>query len=233
MLEIRQLSCGYGRAKVLQGLDLVVAKGEVLALLGRNGAGKSTLLKTIMHLVQIETGQILYQGEAINRWPSHRICRRGIGYVPEERRIFGTLTVEKNLLAGQLPARPGLPGWTLEAIYRLFPALAERRHTAGRRISGGEQQMLAIARTLMGNPELILIDEMSEGLAPLVVEQLAARLQDLKHQGVTFILSEQNLRVARLIADRVCLLESGVVKFSGTFSELEARPQLSADHLSL
>lgn len=233
MLELRGLSCGYGPATVLHELDLELGAGEVLALLGRNGAGKSSVLKAIMHMVRIKTGEVIYQGEVISRWPSYRICRRGIGYVPEDRRIFASLSVEKNLLAAQLPPRPGLPAWTLESVYRLFPRLGERRLAPGRLISGGEQQMLAIARALMGHPALILIDEMSEGLAPLVVEQLAATVAELKRQGMSFILSEQNLQVARLLADRACLLESGETRFNGTFRELDARPQLAAAHLAV
>ena len=233
MLEISNLCSGYGRAQVLHGIDLKIAAGEAFALLGRNGAGKSTLLKAIMNLVRIRTGQVCFLGRPISGLPSHRICRQGIGYVPEDRRIFAALSVEKNLQVGQLPPRPGLPAWTLESIYRLFPHLAERRDVPGQWISGGEQQMLAIARTLMGNPALILIDEMSEGLAPVVVEQLVETLQKLKSQGLTIVLSEQNLHVARLLADKACILESGSLKFTGRFSDLDAQPQLTAAHLSV
>jgi branched-chain amino acid transport system ATP-binding protein len=222
MLELAGIDSFYGRAHILHGLTLGVAEGEVVALLGRNGAGKSTTMKTIMHLVPAASGRIAFDGADITRGPSHRIARLGIGYVPEDRRVFPDLTILENLDVGRQPTRGDLSPWTIERLFQLFPNLAERRNNLGKEMSGGEQQMLTIARTLMGNPKLLLLDEPSEGLAPVIVEQMADAITSLKGEGLTILLSEQNLHFARGIADRACIIESGHVRYEGSMADLEA-----------
>jgi branched-chain amino acid transport system ATP-binding protein len=222
LLELQDIDAFYGRAHILHGLSLEVMPSEVVALLGRNGAGKSTTLKTIMRLVHAEAGRILFDGVEITHEAVHRIAGFGIGYVPEDRRVFPDLTILENLDVGRQAARPGLPPWTVEALFELFPNLAERQHNLGKEMSGGEQQMLTIARTLMGNPRLLLLDEPSEGLAPVIVDQMAKAISSLKQAGLTILLSEQNLHFARGIADRVCIIESGHVRYHGKMEELEA-----------
>ena len=209
MLEVRVLSAGYGRSRVLFDVTLEAAAGEVVALVGRNGAGKSTLLKSVMGLVAPGAGEVRFAGQRIDGWEPHRIARLGLGYVPEDRRIFTDLTVEENLSVGRQPARPETPYWSDEALYALFPALAGLRRRPGGRMSGGEQQMLCIARTLAGNPRAILLDEPSEGLAPVVVEQVARAIGELKRAGVTVLLAEQNPRFTARVADRSYTLERG------------------------
>jgi branched-chain amino acid transport system ATP-binding protein len=209
MLEIAALSAGYGRARVLFGVTLQVASGEVVALLGRNGAGKSTTLKAVMRLLPPSAGEVLFDGQPLERLEPHEIARLGLGYVPEERRIFGDLTVAENLLVGRQPPRTGGPAWTDARLLALFPAL---RPMLGRRagsLSGGEQQMLSIARTLAGNPRAILLDEPSEGLAPVVVEQVARSILELKAAGVAVLLAEQSRAFAGRVADRSYTLEKG------------------------
>ncbi len=222
LLELAGIDAFYGRAHILHGLGLSVRSGQVVALLGRNGAGKSTTLKTIMHLVPAASGRITFDGVDVTAGPSHRIARRGIGYVPEDRRVFPDLTILENLDVGRQLARDGLEPWTLDRLFALFPNLAERRNNLGKEMSGGEQQMLTIARTLMGNPRLLLLDEPSEGLAPVIVEQMAAAILSLKREGLTILLSEQNLHFARNVADRACIIESGHVRYQGAMAELEA-----------
>jgi branched-chain amino acid transport system ATP-binding protein len=210
-LEVRRLCAGYGRAQVLFGIDLEAREGEVVALLGRNGAGKSTTLKAIMGLVPALSGEILFGGVPLAQREPHEIARLGIGYVPEDRRIFTDLTVSENLEVGRRPARPGAPAWTDERLFALFPALAPLRERRGARMSGGEQQMLCIARTLAGNPNAVLLDEPSEGLAPVVVEQVAKAIVELKRAGLTVLLAEQSRHFAGRVADRAYLLEKGVI----------------------
>jgi branched-chain amino acid transport system ATP-binding protein len=222
MLTIRHMDTFYGRAQVLFGVDLEVARGQVVALLGRNGVGKSTTLKSIVGLVPPSAGEVRFDGRSVLGTPPHELARLGIGYVPEERRIFASLTVEQNLEVGRQAARPGVPAWTPERLFELFPNLARVRRNLGGRISGGEQQMLAVARTLMGNPSLILLDEPSEGLAPRVVEHLAAMIDDLRAAGLTVLLSEQNLRLARRVADRAAVMESGQVRWHGPMADFSA-----------
>ena len=202
MLEVRRLSAGYGRARVLFDIDLAVEKGEVVALLGRNGAGKSTTLKSIIGLVRPSRGRITFAGHEIAGLAPYRIARLGLGYVPEERRIFADLTVAENLEVGRQPARENAPIWAAERLFALFPNLAALRRRPAGRTSGGEQQMLTIARTLMGNPRLVLLDEPSEGLAPVIVEQLARTIREIKAQGISVLLCEQNLHFAAHVADR-------------------------------
>ena len=211
MLELRHLRAGYGRAQVLFDLDLELRAGEVVVLAGRNGAGKSTTLKAIMGLVAPSSGEVRFQGRRIDRLEPFEIARLGVGYVPEERRIFADLSVAENLEVGRRPPRPGVPAWTMERVFALFPNLAGMRERPGSRMSGGEQKMLAIARTLMGNPAAILLDEPSEGLAPVVVRQMAEALRSLKASGLSVLLCEQNPRFAGELADRVYRIEKGKV----------------------
>ncbi len=211
MLEVRKLSAGYGRARVLFDVNLDVAAGEVVALLGRNGAGKSTTLKAIMGLLP-SSGEIRFQGTALNGREPYEIARLGLGYVPEDRRIFTDLTVAENLEVGRQPPRPEAPVWDDDKLFRLFPALAPMRERRGSRMSGGEQQMLCIARTLAGNPRAILLDEPSEGLAPVVVEQVARAIGGLKQAGVAVLLAEQSRHFTERVADRTYLLETGIIR---------------------
>jgi branched-chain amino acid transport system ATP-binding protein len=220
MLELRGVHAYYGRAHILADVGLTVAPGEVVVLAGRNGAGKSTTLKTIMGLVRAAAGEIVFAGRRVERCEPFEVARLGIGYVPEDRRIFAGLSVAENLEVGRQPARAGAPQWTPEVLFGLFPNLASVSDRPGGRISGGEQQMLAIARALMGNPRCLLLDEPSEGLAPLIVESLAAAIRELKLQGVAVLLSEQNVRFAERVGDRACVIEQGRVRFSGTMPEL-------------
>jgi branched-chain amino acid transport system ATP-binding protein len=221
MLSVRDLNTYYGRAHILAGLALEVGKGEVAVLLGRNGAGKSTTLKSIMGWVRPRSGEIVFDGRRIDRLPTYRIARSGLGYVPEDRRIFTDLSVIENLDVGRRPGASGL-GWTPEKLFALFPNLAEAKDRPASKISGGEQQMLAIARTLMGNPSCILLDEPSEGLAPLIVEQMVAAVRELRSSGVSVLLSEQNWRFAAAVADRAYIIEKGRIRYAGTMAELAA-----------
>ncbi len=233
MLTVEGLRVAYGKALVIAGLDLAVAPGEVVALLGRNGAGKSTVLKALMGLQPAAGGTVRLDGAEITRWPSHRIARAGIGYVPEDRRVFSALTVLENLEVGRQPPRAGTPAWTEAALLELFPNLAERAGARARALSGGEQQMLAVARTLMGQPRLLLLDEPSEGLAPVIVEAMAEAVQRLKAAGIGVLLSEQNLRFARGVADRAVILDHGAAQFTGSFAELDANPELARAYLAV
>jgi branched-chain amino acid transport system ATP-binding protein len=231
MLRVENLHAGYGRARILQGVDLALAAGEVLVLLGRNGAGKSTTLKSLIGLVRPAAGRIVFAGNDIAGWEPHRIAQAGLGYVPEERRIFTDLTLLENLEVGRQPPRDGRAPWTERRLFALFPNLGELRHRPGGRMSGGEQQMLTIARTLMGNPRLILLDEPSEGLAPVIVEQMANAITAMKAQGVTILLAEQNLHFATRVADRVAVIETGRITWRGPMCD--ARDGSLAEHLGL
>jgi branched-chain amino acid transport system ATP-binding protein len=210
-LEIRGLSAGYGRARVLFDIDLEVCRGEVVALLGRNGAGKSTTLKAIMRLVTPSAGKVLFDGRDLGELEPYEVARLGLGYVPEDRRIFTDLTVAENLEVGRQPPRAAAPTWSDEKLFELFPALAALRRRRGSRMSGGEQQMLCIARTLAGNPTAVLLDEPSEGLAPVVVEHVAKAITELKRAGTAVLLAEQSRHFAGRVADRVYVLEKGVI----------------------
>ena len=233
MLEISGLNSFYGKAHILNDLGFSVSRGEVVALLGRNGAGKTTTMKSIMQLVRPKSGKVTFDGKDITAMPSHKVARFGLGYVPEERRIFTDLTILENLEVGRQAVRPDAPSWTAEALFELFPNLSERRYNRGKALSGGEQQMLTIARTLMGNPKLLLLDEPSEGIAPVIVEQMAKTILRFKQEGLTVIISEQNLHFARIVADRAVIIESGEKKFDGTFSELEKQPEIRDAYLSV
>lgn len=233
VLEVEGLEAFYGRAQILFGLSLRVARGEVVALVGRNGAGKSTTLKAVMGLLPGSRGRLRFGGEEILGAPPYRIARLGLGYVPEERRIFTDLTVRENLEVGRQPPREGLPAWTPERLFELFPNLAEMRDRPGGRMSGGEQQMLTIARTLMGNPAAVLLDEPSEGLAPVIVEQMGRTVAELKREGLTVLLSEQNLHFAGALADRAYVIESGHLRFEGPMRDLLADEALRKAYLSV
>ena len=227
MLEVRALGAAYGKAQVLFGLDFSARAGEALVLLGRNGAGKTTALKRIMGLLPPQTGEIRFCGERIDALPPYQIARLGLGYVPEERRIFTDLTVRENLEVGRQPARASTVDWTPGKLFALFPNLGRMQDRPGGRMSGGEQKMLAVARTLMGNPRAILLDEPAEGLAPLVAGQVATAILELKARGLCVLLSEQNLRFARRVADRACLLEQGRIVASGTLDAVQAQVALA------
>ncbi len=220
LLRVHGLQAWYGRAHILAGVELAVGRGEVVALMGRNGAGKSTTLKAIMGLLDARAGSVVFAGRDVSSLPPHRIARLGLGYVPEDRRVFTELTVEENLEVGRQPPRPGAPAWTPDRLYALFPNLAEMRGRRGGRMSGGEQQMLTLARTLMGNPSLLLLDEPSEGLAPRIVRQMADAVRALKAQGLSVLLSEQNLAFASAVADRASVIEKGRIRFSGPMQAL-------------
>ena len=233
MLELRGVHSYRGRAHILADVGLAVAPGEVVVLIGRNGAGKTTTLKTIMGLVRAARGEIVFEGRRIERCDPFEVARLGVGYVPEDRRIFTGLSVAENLEVGRQAPRAGAPRWTPEALFGLFPNLASVRERAGGRISGGEQQMLAIARALMGNPRCLLLDEPSEGLAPLIVESLASAILELKAQGVAVLLSEQNVRFAERVGDRACVIEQGRVRFSGTMAALVRDAAAQAAYLGV
>ncbi len=233
MLEVRDLHAFYGRAHILHGVSLEARAGEVVALLGRNGAGKSTAMKAIMGLVPPAHGEVAFAGQRIYRLPPYRIARLGLGYVPEERRIFTELTVVENLEVGRQPARDGAPTWTEDKLFSLFPNLAGMRERPGGRMSGGEQQMLTIARTLMGNPRCVLLDEPSEGLAPIIVEQMANSIRALKGEGLCVLLSEQNLHFSQAVADRAYIIEKGQIRFGGSMAELTADASLREQYLSV
>jgi len=209
---VQGLSAGYGRARVLFDIGLLARHGEAVALLGANGAGKSTTLKAIMGLLEPSAGEVLFNGRRLNGLEPYRIARMGLGYVPEDRRIFTDLTVDENLEVGRQAPRPDAPVWTDERLFALFPALVALRGRRGGRMSGGEQQMLCIARTLAGNPSALLLDEPSEGLAPLVVEQVARAIGEIKRAGVTILLAEQSRHFAERVADRAYVLEKGVIR---------------------
>ena len=228
-LELRRVHAYYGRSHVLYGVDLAAREGEVVSLLGRNGAGKTTTLKAIVGLVDVTGGEILYEGRSLSGLRTHEISRAGIGFVPEDRRIFGDLTVIENLEVGE---RPGGP-WTRERVFGLFPKLRELADHRGGSLSGGEQQMLTIARTLMTDPRLLLLDEPSEGLAPVVVRTLAETIAALKEAGLTILLSEQNVRFARRLADRAYIIEKGRITFEGPFARLDADASLRRAYLSV
>lgn len=222
MLSVSGLETFYGPAQALFDVGFDVPRGRVVALLGRNGAGKSTTLKSIMGLVSPARGRIVFAGQDVVGLRPHQLYRLGLGYVPEERRIFTGLTVEENLTVGQQPPRPELPPWTAEKLYALFPNLTDVWRRLGGQISGGEQQMLTIARTLMGNPLVLLLDEPSTGLAPRITAQLAQAILDLRESGLTVLLSEQNLRFAAAIADHAVILETGRVRWSGAMTTLDS-----------
>lgn len=231
ILEVRDLHTSYRLSRVLFGVSIEVAAGECISLLGRNGVGKTTTLRSIIGLTPPSAGRIVWKGVDITGWPPYRVARAGIGFVPEDRRIFADLTVWENLDV----ARRGGPegGWTLERVFDLFPALRELTGRQGGFLSGGEQQMLTIARTLMGNPELLLLDEPSEGLAPLIVDHLRAQIDRLKREGLTILLAEQNVEFSLALADRVYVLEKGSIRFTGPSAALRTNEALRHELLAI
>ncbi|MGB7276501.1 MAG: ABC transporter ATP-binding protein [Pseudolabrys sp.] len=232
MLEVHDIHAAYGSSRVLFGISLTVARGECVCLLGRNGVGKTTTMRAIMGLTPPSSGRIVFDGTDITELPPHRIARLGLGFVPENRRIFAELTVWENLdVAARATGRSG--HWTVEAVYGLFPKLSELANRQGGFLSGGEQQMLTIGRTLMGNPDLLLLDEPSEGLAPLVVESMLEQVSRLKREGLTILLAEQGVDFSLAIADRVYVLEKGAVRFAGAAAELRDNPRLRDELLAL
>jgi len=238
LLQVDGLNAWYGAAQILFGVGLEVRRGEVVALMGRNGAGKSTTLKATMGMLARRSGTVQFMGRDIACAEPHAIARAGLGYVPEDRRIFHDLTVMENLDVGRQPARTwpdgtAAPTWTPEALFQLFPNLGEMPHRPGGRMSGGEQQMLTVARTLMGNPFLVLLDEPSEGVAPLIVEQMAQMIIALKAQGVSILLCEQNMHFAELVSDRAYVLEKGQIRYQATMQELAANEEIRRAYLSV
>ena len=238
MLTVDNLSAWYGAARILYDLSFEVRRGEVVALMGRNGAGKSTTMKTIMGLVSRRGGIVRFNGEDISLRKPFEIARRGLGFTPEDRRIFVDLTVMENLDIGRQPPRhfgdgKPAPSWTPNQLFTLFPNLAEMQGRLGGRMSGGEQQMLTVARTLMGNPLLVLLDEPSEGVAPLIVEQMAHTILALKEQGLSILLSEQNMHFARLVSDRVYVLEKGQIHWQGSAAELDSNLEVQRAYLTV
>ena len=233
LLALDRVSAAYGAARVLFDVSLEVEAGEVAVLLGRNGAGKSTTLKSVMGLVPAIRGSVRLDGRELAGLPPYRISRAGVGYVPEDRRVFAELSVTENLEVGRQPPRQGAPAWTPDDLYRIFPNLGAMRDRPGGRMSGGEQQMLTIARTLMGNPRLLLLDEPSEGLAPVIVAQMADAIRALKAAGVAVLLSEQNVRFAAGVADRAYVLERGEVRFAGSMAEVAADAGLREAYLGV
>lgn len=231
-LSVAGLDAAYGRAQVLFDVSFQIASGEAVALLGRNGAGKSTTFRAILGLIDQRKGTIIFDGEDISKCPTYEIVRRGLGYVPEDRRIFSDLTVEENLVVGRRPLRANAPRWTPERLFAIFPNLRELRGRDGAHMSGGEQQMLTIARTLMGNPSLLLLDEPSEGLAPRIVELMIEAIRKMKDEGLSLLVTEQNLAFARLVAERVYVIEKGAIRFGGTMAEFDARPDVRDAYLA-
>jgi branched-chain amino acid transport system ATP-binding protein len=229
MLELHDVHAVYGKSRVLHGVTLRAAQGEVVCLLGRNGAGKSTTLRSIVGLVEITSGEVLLDGRSLRGVPTHGIARLGVGLVPEDRRIFADLSVVENLLVG---ARAD-GGWPLERVFGLFPALAQLARRRGGSLSGGEQQMLTIARTLMTGPRVLLLDEPSEGLAPVVVQALADNIAMLKRQGLTIVMAEQNVKFARRLADRAYIIEKGQIRFDGSMAALDADEALRRAYLAV
>jgi branched-chain amino acid transport system ATP-binding protein len=233
MLEVDGLNAFYGKAQMLFDVSLRVGRGEVVALMGRNGAGKSTTMKSIMGLLSSKRGQIRFMGEDIATLAPYQIARRGLGFVPEDRRVFSELSVVQNLEVGKQAAREGMEVWTPQRLFTLFPNLGEMPERPGGSMSGGEQQMLTVARTLMGNPLLVMLDEPSEGVAPVIVEQMAHMIMNLKQQGLAILLSEQNLHFAQLVCDRAYVLEQGQIRFSGSMQALAADEEVQQAYLSL
>ena len=232
ILTLEKVNTFYGRSHVLFDVDLSIAEGEVVSLLGRNGAGKTTALRSIMGLTPPRAGRVRWLGEEVQGRKPHEISRKGVGFVPEDRRIFSRLSVEENLEIGAFKlARPG--GWTLERVYGLFPKLGELKTRKGDELSGGEQQMLAIARALMGAPRLVLLDEPSEGLAPAIVKDVGEMIGAFRDEGIAVLLVEQNARFACRLSDRVYIIDDGRVRFEGAVAELEEAEELKSRYLAV
>ena len=237
LLEVRDLNTYYGTSHVLQGISLNVEQGELVALLGRNGMGKSTALKSIMGLVKPKSGSVVFKGKNIAGYPSYRTAKAGIGYVPEDRRIFPNLSVVDNLMlgvkGGKIKNHDNPNTWTVERIFQHFPMLEKRAKSKGMHLSGGEQQMLTIGRSLMGNPELLMVDEPTEGLSPLMIKEVRDVLAEINKAGVSILLVEHNLKVAMSLAHRLYLMGKAHVGFTGTIDELKANPEARAKYLEV
>jgi branched-chain amino acid transport system ATP-binding protein len=238
LLRVRNLNGWYGAAHILFDVGLEVRRGEVVALMGRNGAGKSTTIKAVMGMLERRSGHVEFMGQDISHKQPYQVARAGLGFVPEDRRVFADLTVMENLEVGRQPQRhwpdgTPAPRWTPAQLYTLFPNLGEMQDRPAGRMSGGEQQMLTVARTLMGNPYLVLLDEPSEGVAPVIVEQMAQMILALKAQGASILLSEQNVHFAELVSDRAYVLEKGQIRYAGTMEELAANEEVRRAYLTV
>lgn len=233
LLDIKGTNTYYGKSHILHGVSMEVDKGEIVTLLGRNGVGKSTMLKSIMGLVTPRNGSIRFKGRDLVGMKPHKICHLGVGYVPEDRRIFPKLTVRQNLQVGLKPKQKVQNPWTVERIYEFFPQLRDRDSLKGGNLSGGEQQMLTIGRTMMGNPEIILVDEPTEGLAPLLVEMVEKILRSAKEEGISILLVEHAMDVALGLADRTYVMSKGEIVFHGTSEELRADQEVRKKYLEI
>ena len=236
MLEVDALHAHYAKSHILHGVSLTVGAGEIVCLLGRNGVGKSTTLKSLMGLVKPSAGSVTFKGQDITGLPAHRVARLGLGYVPEERRIFPTISVKDNLLMGMKTGQGAAVranGWTLERVYEFFPRLREREGQRAGTLSGGEQQMLTTGRTLMGNPELLLVDEPTEGLAPMIVEQVERILTEIHRGGTPILLVEQAMETALALAHRVYVMSKGQIVFTGSAAELQADERVRKQYLEV
>ena len=233
MLKVENIHTYYGLSHILFGVSLEVKEGEVVCLLGRNGAGKTTTMRSIMGLTPPKEGRILFKGVEIQGLPSHKIARMGIGFVPGERRIFPDLTVRENLEIAEKPGSDGSFRWNIERVYELFPKLKEIEDRRAGYLSGGEQQMLAIGRALMGNPDLLLLDEPTEGLAPVVVKTLEEQIKKLKETGISILLAEQNIKTAMNLGDRVYIIEGGRIKYSGSMEDFKKKPEIRERYLTV
>lgn len=233
LLTLRDVHTYYGKSHILRGIDLSIGPGEVVSLLGRNGSGRSTTMKTIMGLAPAASGSIVVDGRNTTGWRPYQVARAGVAYVPEEREIFPNLTVEENLRMGKQPPRPGAPAWDVEQMFTYFPRLKERRDTKGGNLSGGEQQMLTICRSLLGNPKVILIDEPTEGLAPKIVEVIAEVISDIHRRGVSVLLVEQKLTIALKVSSRVNVMGHGRIVFEGPPAALQERQDIVQEWLAV
>ena len=233
LLRVRDLHVHYGKSHILQGMSFEVGHGEVVSLLGRNGSGRSTTLRAIMGLVPPTSGEIWLKEQNLTGARPYAVCRAGISFVPEEREIFANLTVDENLRMGEQPGRQETPAWTCDQMFDYFPVLKERRRTKAGNLSGGEQQMLTICRSLLGNPSLLLIDEPTEGLAPKIVTILKEAISDIHRRGVSVVLVEQKLTIALKVSTHVCVMGHGHIVFRGTPEELSSRPQLLKEWLAV
>lgn len=233
LLSLNGVHAHYGKSHILQGVDFCVSTGEVVSLLGRNGSGRSTTMKTIMGLVMPTSGEILLNGRNLAGARPFKICRAGIAFVPEEREVFANLTVDENLRMGEQRARPGAAQWSIEQMFDYFPRLKDRRNIKAGSLSGGEQQMLTMCRSLLGNPLVMLIDEPTEGLAPKIVQVVAECIRDIHNRGVSVVLVEQKLAIALKVSSRVCVMGHGRIVFEGAPEELKNNQQLMNDWLAV
>ena len=233
VVKVEDLDVYYGTSQILFGVALSVRKGETMALLGRNGAGKSTTMKAIMGLAPARRGRVLLDGRVVSGMKPHRIARAGLGFVPEDRQIFPEHTVEDNLVIGQKKGPNGEDAWPIRRIYEVFPLLEPLRHRIAGRLSGGEQQMLAIARTLMGNPALLLLDEPSEGLAPIIVQRIGELLRQLRNNGATVLIAEQNMHFCLGLASHATVIDKGLIVYNSSIDELKANDEIRRRYLAL